>query len=53
MTQVDENIAELLRVAIAEWTAQLPHFHEHLGKFERLPKELHEQLEALDRRLSA
>jgi GTP-dependent phosphoenolpyruvate carboxykinase len=40
-------------VDVAEWKAQLPHFHEHLGKFERLPKELHEQLEALDRRLSA
>jgi phosphoenolpyruvate carboxykinase (GTP) len=49
----EKNIAELLRVDIAEWKAQLPHFHEHLGKFERLPKELHEQLEALDRRLSA
>ncbi len=49
----DEDIAELLRVDIAEWKAQLPHFREHLGKFERLPKELHEQLEALDRRLSA
>jgi phosphoenolpyruvate carboxykinase (GTP) len=49
----DEDIAELLRVDIAEWRAQLPHFHEHLGKFERLPKELHEQLEALDGRLSA
>jgi phosphoenolpyruvate carboxykinase (GTP) len=49
----DEDIAELLRVDIAEWKAQLPHFHQHLGKFERLPKELHEQLEALDRRLSA
>ncbi len=49
----DDDIAELLRVDIAEWKSQLPHFHEHLGKFERLPKELHEQLEALDRRLSA
>jgi phosphoenolpyruvate carboxykinase (GTP) len=49
----DENIAELLRVDIAEWKAQLPHFHEHFGKFERLPKELHEQLQALERRLSA
>jgi phosphoenolpyruvate carboxykinase (GTP) len=49
----DEDIAELLRVDIAEWKSQLPYFHEHLGKFERLPKELHEQLEALDDRLSA
>ena len=48
----DEDIAELLRVDVAEWRAQLPHFHEHLGKFDRLPKELHEQLLALERRLS-
>ena len=40
----DEDIAELLRVDVAEWKAQLPHFHEHLGKFDRLPKELQEQL---------
>jgi phosphoenolpyruvate carboxykinase (GTP) len=49
----DEDIAELLRVDVEQWKAQLPHFHEHLGKFDRLPKELHEQLEALERRLSS
>jgi phosphoenolpyruvate carboxykinase (GTP) len=49
----DEDIAELLRVNVEQWKAQLPHFHEHLGKFDRLPKELHEQLLALERRLSA
>jgi phosphoenolpyruvate carboxykinase (GTP) len=48
----EENIAELLRVDIVQWKAQLPHFHEHLGKFDRLPSELHEQLLALERRLS-
>jgi phosphoenolpyruvate carboxykinase (GTP) len=48
----DEDIAELLRVDVAEWKAQLPHFHQHLGKFERLPPELHEQLKALEQRLS-
>jgi phosphoenolpyruvate carboxykinase (GTP) len=48
----EEDIAELLRVDVGEWKRQLPHFHEHLGKFERLPKELHEQLYALERRLS-
>ncbi len=47
----DEDVAELLRVDVEEWKAQLPHFHEHLGKFERLPRELHEQLEALEQRL--
>jgi phosphoenolpyruvate carboxykinase (GTP) len=49
----DEDISELLRVDMEEWKAQLPHFHEHLGKFDRLPRELHEQLLALERRLSA
>ncbi len=49
----DEDITELLRVDVGEWKAQLPHFHEHLGKFERLPKQLNEQLDALERRLSS
>jgi phosphoenolpyruvate carboxykinase (GTP) len=49
----DEDIAELLRVDIKQWKAQLPHFHEHLAKFERLPRELHEQLHALEQRLSS
>jgi phosphoenolpyruvate carboxykinase (GTP) len=49
----EEAIAELLRVDVQEWRAQLPHFHEHLGKFDRLPRELHEQLLALEQRLSA
>jgi phosphoenolpyruvate carboxykinase (GTP) len=48
----EEDIAELLRVDVHEWKRQLPHFHEHLGKFERLPQELHEQLHALEQRLS-
>jgi phosphoenolpyruvate carboxykinase (GTP) len=46
-----EAIAELLRVDVQEWKAQLPHFHEHLGKFQRLPQELHAQLQALQDRL--
>jgi phosphoenolpyruvate carboxykinase (GTP) len=49
----EENIAELLRVDVEEWKAQLPHFREHLGKFEKLPPELDEQLRALEQRLSA
>src|SRR5450759_1215195 len=48
----DEDVAELLRVDVEEWKAQLPHFHEHLGRFERLPAELHAQLRALEERLS-
>jgi phosphoenolpyruvate carboxykinase (GTP) len=49
----EQDIAELLRVDVGEWKRQLPHFHEHLGKFGRLPRELHEQLLALEQRLSA
>jgi phosphoenolpyruvate carboxykinase (GTP) len=47
-----EAIAELLRVDTAEWRSQLPHFHEHFGKFENLPQELHDQLKALEDRLA-
>ena len=47
----EADMAELLRVDVEEWKAQLPHFHEHLGKFERLPGELHAQLKALEERL--
>ena len=47
-----QAIAELLRVDVGEWRQQLPHFHEHYGKFERLPAELHAQLKALEERLS-
>jgi phosphoenolpyruvate carboxykinase (GTP) len=48
----EEDVAELLRVDLTEWRAQLPHFHEHFGKFERLPQELHAQLKALEARLA-
>jgi phosphoenolpyruvate carboxykinase (GTP) len=47
----EADIAELLRVDAGEWRAQLPHFHEHFGKFERLPDALHAQLRALEERL--
>ncbi len=46
------TIAELLRVDIEEWKAQLPQFREHLQKFDRLPPELDAQLAALEKRLS-
>ena len=49
----DENVAQLLHVDVAEWKAQLPDFREHLGKFDRLPQELGEQLRALERRLAS
>ena len=47
----DEDMAELLRVDVAEWKAQLPQFRDHLAQFENLPPELHEQLDALEQRL--
>jgi phosphoenolpyruvate carboxykinase (GTP) len=46
-----EDMAELLRVDLAEWKAQLPQFREHLAKFDRLPPELNAQLDALEARL--
>jgi phosphoenolpyruvate carboxykinase (GTP) len=33
----EEDMAELLRVDVEEWKAQLPQFREHLAKFDRLP----------------
>ncbi len=48
----DAAIAELLRVDVQQWREQLPHFHEHLGRFDRLPPELRAQLQALEQRLS-
>ena len=30
----DEQVAELLRVDVDEWHAQLPQLHEHFARFE-------------------
>ena len=49
----DEDMAELLRVDVEAWRAQLPQFREHFAKFEHLPGELHAQLEALEERLGS
>jgi phosphoenolpyruvate carboxykinase (GTP) len=46
-----EDMAELLRVDIEEWRAQLPQFRAHLAKFDGLPPELNAQLDALEKRL--
>jgi len=46
-----EDMAELLRVDIEEWRAQLPQFRAHLTKFDGLPPELNAQLDALEKRL--
>jgi phosphoenolpyruvate carboxykinase (GTP) len=48
----DKDMAELLRVDVDEWKAQLPQFRDHLAKFDRLPDELNAQLDALEQRLS-
>jgi phosphoenolpyruvate carboxykinase (GTP) len=47
-----EDMEKLLEVNVEDWQAQLPHFREHLGKFDRLPSELHDQLDALETRLT-
>jgi phosphoenolpyruvate carboxykinase (GTP) len=49
-----ETMAKLLEVDIEGWTAQLPQIKEHFAEFgDKLPAELHQQLEALEQRLSA
>jgi phosphoenolpyruvate carboxykinase (GTP) len=49
-----EDLAELLRVDVAEWKAELPSIRAHLISFgDKLPAELNEQLAALEARLSA
>ncbi len=48
----DEAMAELLRVDVEEWRAQLPQIHEHFAQVRhKLPAELHAQLKALEARL--
>jgi len=47
----DDDMAELLRVDVDEWKAQLPQFRAHLAQFNRLPDALEVQLQALDERL--
>jgi phosphoenolpyruvate carboxykinase (GTP) len=48
----DEDMAELLKVDPGEWRAQLPQMKEHFAQFgDRLPAELRERLDALEREL--
>jgi phosphoenolpyruvate carboxykinase (GTP) len=50
----EEDLAAVLRVDPEEFRAQLPQVREHLALFgDRLPAEVHAQLEALERRLDA
>jgi phosphoenolpyruvate carboxykinase (GTP) len=49
-----EDIAELLRVGVEEWKAELPSLREHLAIFgDKLPPEMTAQLDALESRLNA
>jgi phosphoenolpyruvate carboxykinase (GTP) len=48
-----ETMERLLEVDVEGWRAQLPQMREHYASFgDRLPSELHEQLEVLEQRLS-
>jgi phosphoenolpyruvate carboxykinase (GTP) len=48
-----ETLAQLLEVDHDGWLAQLPQMQAHFAAFgDKLPTELHEQLEALERRLA-
>jgi phosphoenolpyruvate carboxykinase (GTP) len=50
----DAAMAELLRVDIDEWRAEIPSIEEHYAKLgERLPLVLKDELQALEKRLSA
>jgi phosphoenolpyruvate carboxykinase (GTP) len=49
-----EDLAELLRVGVEEWKAELPSLREHLDRFgEKLPPAMTAQLDALESRLNA
>ena len=48
----DADLQKVLSVDPQEWAAQLPQYHEHYAKFERLPQALRDQLHALEARLS-
>ncbi|TMQ72321.1 MAG: phosphoenolpyruvate carboxykinase (GTP), partial [Candidatus Eisenbacteria bacterium] len=50
----DEAIAQLLRVDVEGWIAELPGIHKHFEKFgARLPQGLKQELAALEKRLQA
>jgi phosphoenolpyruvate carboxykinase (GTP) len=49
-----EDMAELLRVDVGEWQAEVPSIEGHYARLgERLPVELRDELDALEERLSA
>jgi phosphoenolpyruvate carboxykinase (GTP) len=53
LTLSEANVAELLRVEVDAWTAELPLIRKHYDKFgSRLPKGLEDELQALEQRLT-
>ena len=48
----DADMAELLRVDVAEWLGEADSIAEHFARFDRLPRALREQLERLTRELA-
>ena len=49
-----DDLAELLRVDVEEWRREVPSIEEHYAKLgERLPEELRDELNALEKRLSS
>ncbi|HWD76422.1 MAG TPA: phosphoenolpyruvate carboxykinase (GTP) [Solirubrobacteraceae bacterium] len=49
-----ETMARLLEIDTEGWLAQLPQMKQHYAKFgDKLPRELHAQLDALERRLNS
>ncbi|HWI05651.1 MAG TPA: phosphoenolpyruvate carboxykinase domain-containing protein, partial [Acidimicrobiales bacterium] len=49
-----EDMAELLRVDTEEWRAEVPSIEQHYASLgERLPVELRDELDILEKRLSA
>jgi len=49
-----EDMAELLRVDVEEWRAEVPSIEEHYANLgDRLPVELRDELDALEKRLSS
>lgn len=47
----DADMSELLKVDREEWLKEVASIREHYAKFDRLPKELADQLDALEKRL--
>jgi phosphoenolpyruvate carboxykinase (GTP) len=49
----DDDLRTLLSVDAEEWRAEVPSIREHFAKLgDRLPQELHDELEKLEQRLT-